>query len=226
MVSDDFSFPTIIEPVPNFVTSTSLWRVPSVALMVSSTDGDDKEERRDRDSFVFRKEENFQSEPRDQESSTLTNEESSQGHNSKVSKDSSTFLKEENSQGNNSRRTEEPSTSLVFALDNCSNKSMDTEEKMDMLWEDFNEVELRSVSSLYNKKDQIGKVLFDSSYKSYEGKVKLFCVKGRNNSLRETTTVLAPRRPASAFLVLKVLKKLFLLQNSQCPKSNTSIDLY
>ncbi|KAI3917946.1 hypothetical protein MKW98_000180 [Papaver atlanticum] len=223
MVSDDFSFPTIIEPVPNFVTSTSLWRVPSVAFMASSTDGDDKEERRDADSIVSRKEENFQSEPRDQDSSTFINQENSQGHNSKGSQDSSTLLKEENSQG---KRIEDPSTSLVFAVDNCSSKSMDNEEKMDMLWEDFNEVELRSVSSLHNKKDQIGKVLFDSSYKSYEGKVKLFCVQGRSNSLRETTTVLAPRRPASAFLVLKVLKKLFLLQNSQYPKSNKSIDLY
>ncbi|MCL7042297.1 hypothetical protein MKW94_025555 [Papaver nudicaule] len=226
MVSDDFSFPTVIEPVPNFASSTSLWRVPSVALIVASTSGDDKEERRDGDSIVFRKEENLQSEPRGQDSSTFVNEENSQGHNSKGSKDSFTLLKEENSQGNNSKRIEDPSTSLVFAVDNCPSKSMDKEEKMDMLWEDFNEVELRSVSSLHNKKDQIGKVLFDSSYKSYEGKVKLFCVQGRSNSLRETTTVLAPRRPASAFLVLKVLKKLFLLQNSQGPKNNKSIDLY
>ncbi|KAI3840196.1 hypothetical protein MKX03_013855 [Papaver bracteatum] len=226
MVSDDFSFPTIIEPVPNFVTSTSLWRVPSVAFMASSTDGDDKEERRDADSIVCKKKEDFQSEPRDQDSSTFINQENSQGNNSKGSQDSSTLLKEENSQGNSSKRIEDPSTSLVFAVDNCPSKSMDNEEKMDMLWEDFNEVELRSVSSLHNKKDQIGKALFDSSYKSYEGKVKLFSVQGRSNSLRETTTVLAPRRPASAFLVLKVFKKLFLLQNSQYPKSNKSIDLY
>ena len=82
------------------------------------------------------------------------------------------------------------------------------EEKMDTLWEDFNE-ELQRVCS---KKEGMG-----GSWKSGDGEapavMEVCCVQALEMSRRTGGGVLSHKRH-SAVMVLKVLKKMFLLHNS------------
>ncbi|OVA01541.1 hypothetical protein BVC80_1519g37 [Macleaya cordata] len=190
MVTDDFSFPTIADPVPIYTKSTSLWRVPS-AVFTEFCNGDDTEEGRE-DLPKLKTEENSQSNNEGKEdSSTFKTEKNFQGNSSKR-EDSSTLKTEENSQGDSTRGREDSSaikTDVNFQR-NCSiltvNDSMrsieDEEDKMDMLWEDFNDVELRRVSSL-NKKKEIGKLL-GSEFDSNDNEERANRIHGRQQDKR------------------------------------------
>lgn len=80
-------------------------------------------------------------------------------------------------------------------------KEDDGEEKMDMLWEDFNEELCRtSCSSRSNTSS------------SRDNMVKLGCVKAMAATPQNPGTALSTRKPGMLVMV-KVLKKLFLLQN-------------
>ncbi|OAY35211.1 hypothetical protein MANES_12G081400v8 [Manihot esculenta] len=84
---------------------------------------------------------------------------------------------------------------------------LDEEEKMDMLWEDFNE-ELQRVSSLSNK-NQLSDQRSLSSAGGHQD-LQLCCVQALNMS--KPGSIYQPKKQ-SLVLVVKVLKKIFSLQN-------------
>ncbi|XP_058087632.1 uncharacterized protein LOC131234713 [Magnolia sinica] len=87
--------------------------------------------------------------------------------------------------------------------------SIDGDEKMDMLWEDFND-ELSRQASLGRQEAKKGNGWeADSSKITGLGHVKTLKVS-------KSTSLLPHGRP-SLLVILKVLKKLFLLHNSRCP---------
>lgn len=75
------------------------------------------------------------------------------------------------------------------------------EEKMDMLWEDFNE-ELARASNAR------------TSASSSRDRVELGCVKGLITSKNNGAGALSTKKPGMVVIVKLVLKKLFLLQSS------------
>lgn len=79
------------------------------------------------------------------------------------------------------------------------------EEKMDMLWEDFND-ELYRVSCEWKKKDGKGK---SSSVRASDQAFGMMPKDGRS---------LLPRKRPSLVVMLKVLKKMFLVQKKRTSK--------
>ncbi|XP_021889859.1 uncharacterized protein LOC110808623 [Carica papaya] len=132
--SEDFSFPTISNPIPLFAISPSLWHVSSIVY----PDEDDQ----------------------------------------KVGR----F----NLGGNDARRT-------------GRFQSGEIEEKMDMLWENFNE-ELTRVEERRQSKSE---------------KIDVCCVKAMN-MVRKGSELECDKRPSNRMMmILKVLKKVFLLTTSR-----------
>jgi hypothetical protein len=78
----------------------------------------------------------------------------------------------------------------------------DEEEKMDMLWEDFNEELSKTCSSRSNIKSS-----------SRDNMLGFGCVKALTTSKNNTSATLSTRKPGIV-VIMKVLKKFFLLQNS------------
>ncbi|KAJ9171030.1 hypothetical protein P3X46_019083 [Hevea brasiliensis] len=91
------------------------------------------------------------------------------------------------------------------------------EEKMDMLWEDFNE-ELQRVSSL-GKNKQLSESPSSSPSSSTRDhqELQLYCVQAVTMS--KPGSVYQPKKQ-SLVMVVKVLKKIFLLQKSAQIKNN------
>lgn len=160
--SEDFSFPKINYPLPNFAISPSLWRVSSLVYPDSHDAGEAREE------------------------------------------------------VDVSRRT----FSFCCQNEDKLSKKECGEEKMDMLWEDFNEEIERVVSNSSMKEEQEekkGAVKLSSRHgcRSSEKMVELCCVQAlkMSNSGRSS-------RSTSIVVVMKVLKKLFFLKNSHRIEKN------
>jgi hypothetical protein len=85
--------------------------------------------------------------------------------------------------------------------DDDDDEDDDEEDKMDMLWEDFNEELSRTCSTSR------------SNTSSSRDMVELGCVKALTTS-KNHGAALTTRKPAGMVVIMKVLKKLFLLQNS------------
>ncbi|XP_058091166.1 uncharacterized protein LOC131237433 [Magnolia sinica] len=105
---------------------------------------------------------------------------------------------------------------LEFLYDGRSETEFDVEEeKMDMLWEDFNINDELRRACLDRKEANCSKGVFldpsicPESNADRAEMAEFCCVKALKMSKSS--------RPG-LFVMLKVLKKLFLLQNSQCPK--------
>ncbi|XP_043705161.1 uncharacterized protein LOC122654971 [Telopea speciosissima] len=174
MVSDDFSFPTITEPIPRFMGSPSLW---NVSYEVFSDDS----------SYVI---------------STTEREKEEEHH-----------------------RRKGYYTKIKSAKDDGITK--EDEERMDMLWENFND-ELRRISSLdknreggrlQRKDGGDGEYKLDSDVVG-DQKTELYCVKAWKMSKTSSTAILSPRKP-SLLTMVKVVKKMLLLHNSHCHKKST-----
>ncbi|KAG1369962.1 putative Glutamate-1-semialdehyde 2,1-aminomutase 1 [Cocos nucifera] len=90
---------------------------------------------------------------------------------------------------------------------------LDDEERMDMLWEDFNE-ELCRPSCDHRRGPVNGEVSSDST-SSRHGRMDRHCV--RSSAKSKTGSIIHHRRP-SLLLMLKVLKKLFLIQKTSSSK--------
>ncbi|KAG6624953.1 hypothetical protein I3843_16G061200 [Carya illinoinensis] len=81
----------------------------------------------------------------------------------------------------------------------------DEEEKMDMLWEDFNHEErMCRITSCSSRSD---------ASSSRDNMVEFGCVKAMAATPKNPNTALSTRKPG-VLVMMKVLKKLFLLQNS------------
>ncbi|XP_043712962.1 uncharacterized protein LOC122661582 [Telopea speciosissima] len=154
MVSDDFSFPTITDPIPCFVGSPPLWNV-SYEVFSGSSYGN----RGDRSDEELQRRKSFPMAERDMK--------------------------------------------------------LEDEERMDMLWENFNDELLPSLDK--NKEER----RFQKGGKLDSGlagdKAELYCVKTWKMSKpsNSTTAMLSPKKP-SLLTLMKVMKKLFLLHNSHC----------
>lgn len=97
----------------------------------------------------------------------------------------------------------------------------ESEKKMDMLWEDFNE-ELQRVSSLNKKKEADKSSRSDASDSESDAVKRAMVELCRERALKMSKTssdVLSPKR-ASMVAVLKVLKKILLLHNSTRQKKS------
>ncbi|KAJ4964645.1 hypothetical protein NE237_016494 [Protea cynaroides] len=99
--------------------------------------------------------------------------------------------------------------------------SKDDEEKMDMLWENFND-ELRRVSSLRKNKEDAGRLRKGGDWDSgmSEEKAELYCVKALKMSKTSSHGIFSPKKPR-LFTMVKVVKKLLLLHNSHCSKKSS-----
>lgn len=146
MVSEDFSFPKITNPVPHFIFSPSLWRVSSLIYPEYVDDDDDDDQ-----------------ESEDEE------------------------------------------------------KQVDSQEKMDMLWEDFNE-ELKRVSSLEYNKIGMRNLSGDGKGGSEREMGEFYCLQRLKVSKaagNDAGPICRRRRAGNYSMVLmKVFKKIFMLQNS------------
>lgn len=97
------------------------------------------------------------------------------------------------------------------------------EEKMDMLWEDFNDEPRRSSDRREGKR---AKARFEDSAIRYDSDSDaremgdLCCVQALKMS--KTGSMMHHRRPG-VLVILKVLKKLFLIHNSHCPKKTSGV---
>ncbi|XP_022774074.1 uncharacterized protein LOC111316369 [Durio zibethinus] len=170
MVSDDFSFPKITNPLPQLTSLPSLWRVTS---LVYPEYGDNEE---DVDSQVL--------------------------------------------------GLQRKSFSIACLSEREANKrESDDPEKMDMLWEEFNE-ELKRVSSSSSRKDArvvssrgSGTGIFaepsrESSLELYNGQAQ-----ARAHASKMTKTgigsgmIYHKRQSKSMLTVMKTLKKMFYLRN-------------
>ncbi|XXG65520.1 hypothetical protein AAC387_Pa05g3200 [Persea americana] len=92
------------------------------------------------------------------------------------------------------------------------------EDKMDMLWEDFND-ELRQPSSDGKEADKPNGVFSDSN-KDVMSMADLGCVHAIKVSKSRS---LMPHRKPSLLVMLKILKKLFLIHSSHCPRKTSRI---
>ncbi|XP_042494853.1 uncharacterized protein LOC122074068 [Macadamia integrifolia] len=148
-VSDDFSFPTITEPVPRFMGSPSLWNV-SYEVFSGSSNGIKRE-----------------------------------------------------------KDDEEIQRSKSFPIADRDMKIED-EERMDMLWENFND-ELSS----FDKKEEQWRLRKGGKMDSglARDKAEVYCVKTWKMSKPSSIAMLSPRK-LSLLTMMKVMKKLFLLHNS------------
>lgn len=99
-------------------------------------------------------------------------------------------------------------------LQNDQVKTESSEEIMDMLWEDFNE-ELQRVSSLDKKKQSDESSNNDISESGTEMK-RVCCVQDLSISKPGNTNriICQSKRQSNKAVLLKVLKKIFLLHNS------------
>ncbi|XP_031281875.1 uncharacterized protein LOC116140371 [Pistacia vera] len=153
--SEDFSFPKINYPLPNFAISPSLWRVSSIVYPDSHDAGEAREE------------------------------------------------------ADVSRR----SFSVCYLNEDKLSKKECGEEKMDMLWEDFNEEIERVVSNSSMKEEQEEKketVKLSSGHgpRSSETMVELCCAQ----ALQMSSSGRPSSSSTSIVVVMKILKKLFLLK--------------
>lgn len=90
---------------------------------------------------------------------------------------------------------------------------LNDEERMDMLWEDFNE-ELCRLSCDHRRVPVNGEMSSDPT-SSRHGTMNRHCV--RSSAESKTGSIIHHRRP-SLLLMLKVLKKLFLIQKTSSSK--------
>ncbi|XP_040998160.1 uncharacterized protein LOC121244204 [Juglans microcarpa x Juglans regia] len=93
-------------------------------------------------------------------------------------------------------------------LMNGEKEDDDEEEKMDMLWEDFNEELMCRITSCSSRSNA-----YASSSRDNNNMVELGCVKAMAATPKNPGTALSTRKPGM-LVMMKVLKKLFLLQNS------------
>ncbi|XP_010256350.1 PREDICTED: uncharacterized protein LOC104596769 [Nelumbo nucifera] len=181
MATDDFSFPTIAEPVPRFMGSPSLWKassrvLPEPCLGDSGGGGGDREEAED-----------------------------------------CTGLK----QDEHCRRKSFSSIESVVRRADAGYLSEDDEERMDMLWEDFND-ELKRISSMgkTEAKSRLSKFAGSSESDSdAQGEmVEMYCVQAPKMS--KTSNAILSSRRSSLLVLMKVFRKMFLLHNHR-PKGRT-----
>lgn len=92
------------------------------------------------------------------------------------------------------------------------------EDKMDMLWEDFND-ELREPSSDEKEAERPHGVFSDSNEDARK-MADLGCV--QKFKVSKSRSLLPHRRP-SLLVMLKILKKLFLIHSSHCPRKTSRI---
>ncbi|KAK9095918.1 hypothetical protein Sjap_021415 [Stephania japonica] len=99
------------------------------------------------------------------------------------------------------------------------------EEKMDKLWENFNE-ELSRISSFGRRSvnKAVGKSCRHENYDSNverRGALTEFCCVQALKMPRASPAMISARRTPSLLLFIRVFKKLFLVQNSHCPHKKT-----
>ncbi|XP_042497515.1 uncharacterized protein LOC122076253 [Macadamia integrifolia] len=175
MVSDEFSFPTITEPIPRFADSPSLWNVSYEVFSdhdssygITTRDQREEEEYHRRKSFPM----------------AINREKMKSAKDGGISKED--------------------------------------EERMDMLWENFND-EIRRISSLDKSKEdrRLRRKGGGDSGVDGDQEAELYCVKAWKMTKTSSSAIFSPRKP-SLFSMVKVVKKMLLLHNSHCPKKSST----
>nr|DAD24308.1 TPA_asm: hypothetical protein HUJ06_025772 [Nelumbo nucifera] len=171
MSADDFSFPTIADPVPRFIGSPSLWKSSS-RVLPEPCRGDSE------DCAVPQPNEHLRRKSFSSIESVV-------------------------------RRTADGYLSEV------------DEERMDMLWENFND-DLQRISSMGKRAEanRLSKPAGGSrsDWDARGEMVEIYRVQAIKMS-KTSTAMLSSRRSSSLFILIKVLKKLFLLHNSRPKRS-------